>query len=75
MTRSAKVRAAKETDPAELRRLIRWFGGIADDYRSARLGAVDDHDIGKMAELHKLEQEARKKAEDYRAQLRKAGYA
>jgi hypothetical protein len=74
VTRTAKIRAEKETDPAELRRLIRWFAGIAADYKAARLEAVDDKDIGKMAELQRLEYEARQKSEDYRTQLRKAGY-
>lgn len=73
MTRTAKLRH-NETDPKELRRLVRWFAGIANDYRTARLEAVDDKDIVKMAELQRLESEARKKSEDYQAQLRKAGH-
>lgn len=74
MTRTARRRAEVETDPAELRRLVRWFLGIANDYRAARLEAVDAQDAVKMAELSRLESEARQRAEDFQAQLRKAGH-
>lgn len=74
MSRSARVRAEHATDPTELRRLATWYQAIANDYKAARLDAVDDQDIGKMAELERLEREARQKAADYQAQLRKAGY-
>ena len=60
-------------EAAELRRLAAWYMGIANDYRVARLDAVDLKDIGKMAELEQLEREARSRADGYRAQLRKAG--
>jgi hypothetical protein len=61
-------------DPKEMRRLVKWWEGIANDYRTARLEAVDAKDIGKMAELERLEQDARKRAADFQAQLRKAGH-
>jgi hypothetical protein len=57
-----------------LRRLVAWYTGIADDYRTARLEAADVEDIGKMAELEQLEREARARAEVYRVQLRKMGH-
>jgi hypothetical protein len=60
-------------EAAETRRLVAWYHGIAGDYKKARLEAVDSKDIGKMAELEQLEREARAKADEYRAQLRKAG--
>jgi predicted nucleic acid-binding Zn-ribbon protein len=74
MTRTSRIRAEKETDPKELRRLVNWFTAIANDYRTARLEAVDAKDIGKMADLERLEQDARKRAADFQAQLRKAGH-
>lgn len=73
MTRTAALRH-NETDPKELRRLVAWYAGIANDYKAARLDAVDAQDGVKMAELSRLEYEARKKSEDYQVQLRKAGH-
>lgn len=53
------------TDPQELRRLVRWYSGIADDYRKA---AAEAENTAKASEL-----EARKKSEYYHTQLRKLG--
>lgn len=73
MSKPARIRH-NATDPAELRRLVNWWKGIANDYKAARLDAVDAQDGIKMAELSRLEYEARKKSEDYQVQLRKAGH-
>ena len=59
-----------ETDPAELRRLVAWYAGIADDYRAA---AAEAENATKGVELRRLEADASQRAVEFRAQLRKAG--
>ena len=55
---------------AELRRLIRWWDGIAADYRAA---IVATNEPGYEAELRQLEIDARAKVHRLREQLRAAG--
>lgn len=54
----------------ELRRLIRWWDGIAADYRAAIAATTDP---SYQAELRQLEVDARAKVHRLREQLRQTG--
>lgn len=64
------MKTFNKVEAAETRRLIRWFEGIANDYRAAIAEATDP---SKLLDLRQLEAEARGRAQQLRAQLRAAG--
>lgn len=65
------MKTYNKVEAAETRRLVAWYERIADDYKMVIRETTDPT---KLLDLRQLEAEARGRAQELRAELRKAGH-